>query len=304
MDERLKPLGWSTAIQGIACLDVSRELRFPDERKALVLWLLQLESGMTILDAGCGPGTLVRRLMQWLGRGTLVVGVDRDDAFIRYARQRAADAGTTGARFICGDALRMPLGDGSIDACVSHTVIEHVPNREFLEEQRRVCRPSGRVSVMMTLAPPASVVTFAEGWPPPSKREKELWKPIAERQAKADAAMGVGAFSPGPPDLPRLFDALGFTDVRVDAAAFTVAADDARHNYEHRRMIIEAEQSIARERLEMGLRLLDRPLSQAHVDELRALMGQRFAERLTALEAGRSVWDYSVITTLVVSGRA
>lgn len=35
-----------------------------------------------------------------------------------------------------------------MDVCLSHTVIEHVPNREFLLEQKRVCRPGGRVRVM------------------------------------------------------------------------------------------------------------------------------------------------------------
>lgn len=51
-------------------------------------------------------------------------------------------------QYYVGDALKLPFEDNSVDACISHTVIEHIPNQEFLLEQKRVCRSKGRVSVM------------------------------------------------------------------------------------------------------------------------------------------------------------
>ena len=67
-DKRLKLLWgvnnvntiWSENIQGILNLDLSREMRFRDDRKELFLNLLGLKEGMTIVDIGCGPGTIYK----------------------------------------------------------------------------------------------------------------------------------------------------------------------------------------------------------------------------------------------------
>ncbi|WP_438449033.1 class I SAM-dependent methyltransferase [Gorillibacterium sp. sgz5001074] len=138
---------WSSFVQGPQTLDFTRKLRFRDEHKDLFLRCMGLVDGMTIVDVGCGPGTLTRKLAGWLNSSKMI-GVDIDASFIDYARKEALRQGHRNIDYICGDALQLPIVADSVDACTSHTVIEHVPNRPFLLEQKRICKPGGIVSVM------------------------------------------------------------------------------------------------------------------------------------------------------------
>ncbi len=293
---------WSETVQGIETLESSRSLRFRDERRDEVLRVLGLEPGMTVLDAGCGPGALTRRVARWLGPRSNVVGVDRDAGFVRYAAARARDEDVPNARFLRGDALALPLADASFDACFSHTLIEHVPNRDFLVEQKRVCRAGGRVAVM-SVRPGAGLRSESPGALEPSRRERDLWRPIEKAMRQRDERTGVGQHWPEPWQLPALFQAAGFTHVGVDALALPVAADDGRLSSEERRAIVEAERRQTMEAGEIGRRLVPR-LSPKHVEELRRLVEARFEKRLSLLARGASVWDYYVSLVLVVSGRA
>jgi SAM-dependent methyltransferase len=69
---------WSWAIQGILALNLSREARFQDDRKDLLLRLLRLRPGIKVLEVGCGPGALAQKLARWLGPSSDVIGLDRD----------------------------------------------------------------------------------------------------------------------------------------------------------------------------------------------------------------------------------
>ena len=70
-------------------LNLSREQRFRDDRKDLLLDLLGLRPGFVVADLGCGPGALARKLAKWLGPSSKVLGVDRDKTFLQYARLKA-----------------------------------------------------------------------------------------------------------------------------------------------------------------------------------------------------------------------
>lgn len=195
---------WSTRIQGIKNLDLSRELRFRDDRKDLFLRLLGLAKGMTVLDVGCGPGAITRKLSVWLGESAKIIGVDRDTGFIRYAREQADKMNLRNVLYYMGDALQLPFEDNSVDACISHTVIEHVPNKEFLLEQKRVCRPAGKVSVMYA-RPDKYFRTEPETLPMQSKREIELLDKLFGKSDKIIEEYNVGKYWPDPIKLPELF---------------------------------------------------------------------------------------------------
>lgn len=294
---------WSESIQGVSSLDLSRELRFRDDRADLLLRLLGLQPGMRVLDTGCGPGAPTRSIARWLGGTSLVFGVDRDAAFVAHARRRATGQRLHNVRVLLGDALLLPFRDGAFDACASHTLIEHVPHGPFLREQRRVCTPGGRVSVMM-VRPEASLVSAPKGVPEISERERELWAPLERAFREADERHGVGAYWPGLRGLPRVFEDVGFRRVQVDAVALPVVPDDARNTRGERRAIVEAEQREVHERLEMATRLLGDRLAAAHLTELRRLIDDRYARRLSMADEGRAQWDYRVSMVLIVSGEA
>jgi len=56
----------------------------------LLSWLPEDMSGQRVLDAGCGPGVLTRRMAE---RGAHVTGVDLSTELIEVARERLADLG-------------------------------------------------------------------------------------------------------------------------------------------------------------------------------------------------------------------
>ncbi len=219
---------WSDKLQGIMTLDRSRELRFREDRKDLILAILGLSPGMRVIDIGCGPGALARKLAAWLGPASPVFGIDRDIVFVQYACQKAKENHLANLSFCEGDALALPFGNQSFDACISHTVIEHVPNREFLLEQNRVCRADGRVSVMIALGD-KTIVSSAEGVLTVSGIEKALWGRFDEADQQITNSHGIGSQWVGMRKLPVLFEELGYREIQVDALALPVVPDDARN---------------------------------------------------------------------------
>ena len=84
------------------------------------------------LDVACGTGFLTRHL-----RGD-VVGLDQSERMLSIAREQAP-----AARFVHGDALELPFGDGEFDRVFTSYFYCHLEADErgrFLAEARRVAR--------------------------------------------------------------------------------------------------------------------------------------------------------------------
>jgi SAM-dependent methyltransferase len=96
-----------------------------------------------VLDIGCGVGRLTRVIA---GRARRVYGIDVSEEMI--ARARAHHADLDNVEWIVGDGSSLrPLGDRSVDVCVSHVVFQHIPDPEvtlaYVAEMGRVLRPGG-----------------------------------------------------------------------------------------------------------------------------------------------------------------
>jgi SAM-dependent methyltransferase len=97
-----------------------------------------------VVDIGCGGGALVRELT---AHGARVVGVEVSAQ--QLAAAVAQDDGN-GARYVVGEAQRLPLDDGAADLAVFMRTLHHVPEPSMLDalrEARRVLRPDGLVYV-------------------------------------------------------------------------------------------------------------------------------------------------------------
>jgi ubiquinone/menaquinone biosynthesis C-methylase UbiE len=60
----------------------------------------------TLTDVGCGPGALALRLS---GKRQSVLGLDRSEKMIAYARRQLAKKGATNVNFVCDDAAEMRM---------------------------------------------------------------------------------------------------------------------------------------------------------------------------------------------------
>ena len=67
------------------------------EHAELLLDLLELESGVDVLDLGCGWGELLIRAVQASGHGSTGVGIDIDEQVLARGRVRAAAKGLDGS---------------------------------------------------------------------------------------------------------------------------------------------------------------------------------------------------------------
>ncbi len=105
-----------------------------------------LRPGMSVLDIGCGPGTLTIDLARHVAPGR-VVGIDAVPEVLAGARQRAGEAGLD-VEFRQGDAYRLDVPDDSFDVVHAHQVLQHLADPvAALREMHRVARPGGIVAV-------------------------------------------------------------------------------------------------------------------------------------------------------------
>ena len=95
--------------------------------------------GASILDVGCGPGHLTRRLA---GLGFDATGIDLDPAMIERATVRG------GGRYLAADAASLPFEDGAFDLAVSTLSMHHWADAHAgIAEIGRVVRSDGRVLI-------------------------------------------------------------------------------------------------------------------------------------------------------------
>lgn len=102
-----------------------------------------LAPGMTLLDIGCGPGTITAALAEVVGTA---IGVDIEPHAIAMAKQLATRSGSTNLCFVEADMTALPFEDGALDAVFFHAVLYHQSQaklRKTLAEARRVLKPGG-----------------------------------------------------------------------------------------------------------------------------------------------------------------
>src|SRR3954451_14051262 len=109
----------------------------------VVLDYAGVESGMDVLDVGCGSGGTVA--IPAALRGANVTGADVAPEHFDAARRRAAEAGVE-VEWVQADAADMPFEDASFDRVLSTFGHAFAPDQEgAANELVRVCRPGGMI---------------------------------------------------------------------------------------------------------------------------------------------------------------
>jgi len=101
---------------------------------------------MRVLDVGCGLGDVSLRLAALVGSDGHVTGVDRDEAALARARDRAVAAGIGQVEFVAGDLDAEVLPSGPFDAIVGRRVLMYLPDpRRALRALAKVMRSGGLI---------------------------------------------------------------------------------------------------------------------------------------------------------------
>ena len=113
-----------------------------------VIRLLDLQPGMRVLDAGCGPGRITIPLAQAMDPQGEVVAIDIQPRMLQRAKDKAQAAGLTNIMFIETAIGAGRLGSNQYDRVLLSTVLGEVPNRQSaLREIYCALKPAGILSV-------------------------------------------------------------------------------------------------------------------------------------------------------------
>ncbi len=194
---------------------VLRSHRWRTAENSASYLLPHLRPGMTILDVGCGPGTITVDLARLVQPGRVTALEQTDDA-LDLARTEAGASGQTHIDFAVGDVHALDFADDTFDVVHAHQVLQHVGDPVLaLREMRRVCRPGGLVA-----ARDSDYAAFT--WFP-AVPELDEWLELYQLGARANG---------GEPDAGRrmLSWALeaGFADVTATSSTWCFASPDDR----------------------------------------------------------------------------
>lgn len=174
-----------------------------------------LVPGLSVLDVGCGPGTITVDLAARVVPGS-VTGVEPTDDALSLARAEAQLYRLSNISFTTSDVHKLDFPDDAFDVVHAHQVLQHVADPvRALQEMRRVCTPGGIVAARD--ADYSGFIWF------PKLPALDRWLDLYERAARANG---------GEPDAGRRLlswaRAAGFDDVTPTASVWCFATASAR----------------------------------------------------------------------------
>ena len=284
---------WSQFVQGTNTLYLSRRLRFDDlfREQYLPRFALDAARPLRILEIGCGPGALAGALHRWYPSAK-IVGLDRDSAFIRFAREHEP-----GVVFEEGDATALPFPDASFDVTISNTVSEHVEPSKFFGEQLRVLRPGGVCLVLSA----RRGVNAAAACMEPDEAEKAFWEKVGQADDSMDR-YAVCQYPLSEAELPATMERFGFTELASSFAVIDLTPDHPRFPADMARAMIEALRQTSLEAIDATLRTTHGIVSEAEAAEMKEKTNRKFDRRVELYENGEKQWDTAVSVTQIVRG--
>jgi demethylmenaquinone methyltransferase/2-methoxy-6-polyprenyl-1,4-benzoquinol methylase len=122
-----------------------------------------LAPGMRALDVATGTGKVAHGLWRAVQPGGSVTAVDFAEGMLAMARRR--NPATPGLEFVQGDALALPVADGSFDAATIAFGMRNLADyHQGFAELRRAVQPGGRVVCLEIARPTSRIARAAQAW--------------------------------------------------------------------------------------------------------------------------------------------
>jgi ubiquinone/menaquinone biosynthesis C-methylase UbiE len=194
---------------------VLRSHRSRTVRNSAAYLMEHLQPGLTVLDVGCGPGTITVDIASRVAPG-IVTAVEMTADVLAEAAKLAHESGVDNLVFDEADVHALPYPDGTFDIVHAHQVLQHVSDPvQALREMRRVAKPGGLVA--------ARDADYAAMTWYPSIPALDDWLSVYHATARSNG---------GEPDAGRrLLDwaqQAGFTDVTATASTWCYADREQR----------------------------------------------------------------------------
>lgn len=168
--------------------------------RGMTVELARINKGDSVLEVGCGTGTLTLEAKRKAGPSGKVFGIDIIPGMIELSRRKAAEAGLD-LGFQLGSIDNIPFPDNEFDAVLCSFMIFHMSEavrRKGIEEIYRVLKPEGRLIVIDLCLP---------GRPVPRALAKMLLGFMLEHDLK---------------ELPPLMEASGFAGTELGQAKYRI----------------------------------------------------------------------------------
>ncbi|MHB1444891.1 MAG: methyltransferase domain-containing protein [Acidimicrobiales bacterium] len=176
-----------------------------------------LRPGLSLLDVGCGPGTITVDLARLVSPGR-VVGIDASAAVVAQARDQAggAEAGVDNVAFRVADVYDLDPDLTGFDVVHAHQVLQHLSDPvAALRAMGRALRPGGLLGVR-----DSDYGAFA--WAPADPvldRWLHVYHQVCTRnRAQADAGRYLLGW----------VQRAGFVEVRASSSTWTFAEPESR----------------------------------------------------------------------------
>ncbi|EXJ83653.1 hypothetical protein A1O1_07277 [Capronia coronata CBS 617.96] len=106
-------------------------------------------SPFTLVDLGCGPGTITSGFCNHVPPRGRVIGIDASAAVIAQAGSAHPESTYPNLEFRVGDitTAQLPFADGSVDVVFTHQTLLHIPipaAERVVKEAHRILKPDGR----------------------------------------------------------------------------------------------------------------------------------------------------------------
>jgi ubiquinone/menaquinone biosynthesis C-methylase UbiE len=125
---------------------------------ARTLTPLGMRPGMRVLELGPGVGVFSSEAARLIGPDGLLLCIDLQMGMLRPLQRLVRRAGIANIHVQAGDAVALPLADGSIDLAYLIAVLPMIPDQQrALNELRRVLKPGALLAISEELPSPEYV---------------------------------------------------------------------------------------------------------------------------------------------------
>lgn len=284
---------WSTYIQNIGTLYLSRTLRFSDVFKEKYKNAFGIDNNSKILEIGCGPGALAEALSRWYP-DSQVYGIDRDSNFIEFARNN-----TAGIEFLEGDATTLPFEDNSFHVTVSNTVAEHIEPSKFYGEQYRVLKEGG---ICLVLSARRGINIQAPCILEETEFEKNIWQRADKYFSEIHDKYSICAYPQTEAELPLCMEQYDFQNVSTEYITVNLTPDNPCYPPKMAHAMINANRRCSLDNIESLLHITDKIITPSEVEEMKRLANAKYDKRIALYNEGVKQWDTNMSVTMIVRG--
>lgn len=284
---------WSTYIQNIGTLYLSRSLRFSDAFKDRYVNAFNIPENSKILEIGCGPGALAESLARWYPNSQ-VHGIDRDSNFIEFATKN-----TSAINFMEGDATELPFKDNSFHVTISNTVAEHIKPSKFYGEQHRVLKKNG---ICLVLSARRGITLSAPCIMEETEFEKSIWQRANTYFSEIHDKYSICAYPQTEAELPLCMEQYGFKNVTTEYITVNLTPDNPCYPPEMAHAMINANRRCSLDNIESLLHVADKVISPSEVEEMKRLANEKYDKRIALYDQGVKQWDTNMSVTMIVRG--